>query len=150
VIWVVLGSIGRLFAIFVPAWAIGRITSPCGEQTTVVQSLKAGFPRYVHEAAHTFRMSPAAVWVRFGASFFFALCWLALAYFLLRHRPWARVCLFLLLAIGAAGFAVQSVVDALASAAPAFDLEAVAYFGVLLFVFTRRQVVGLFGGGVEA
>jgi hypothetical protein len=150
VIWVVLGSLGRLFALFVPAWTIGRIASSCNEEGTVIQCLKAGLPRYVHWAANAWGISDTEAWVRFGGSFFLALCWLALAYFLLRHRPWARVGLFFLLALGAGGYAVSSVVNALGSPAPVLDLETVVYFGALLFVFTRRGVVGLFGGNLEA
>ena len=147
VTYAVLTALGKLSAVLGPAWVIGGLRC---EEPTAVQRLRDGLPVYVTECAKLFGVSPSEIWVRFGESFFFALCWLVLSYFLLRHRPWARVAVLVLLAIGGLNYVALSIMATLHSGVPAFSLESLLFIAVLLFVFTRREVVALFRGGVEA
>ena len=144
VAYAVLTALGKLFAVFAPAWVMGgvRCTPP-----TAVQRMRDGLPLYVGQCARLFGVSSTDIWVRFAESVFFALCWLALAYFVLRHQPWARVAVLVLLVVGALNYAVLAVLEPLHTWP---QTETVLFIGVLLFVFTRRGVVALFRSQSEA
>jgi hypothetical protein len=144
VAYAVLTAVGKLFAVFAPAWVMGgfRFDPP-----TAVQRLRDGLPLYVGECAKLFGVRSTDIWVLFGESVLLALCWLALAYFVLRHRPWARVAVLALLAVGALNYAVWAVLEPLHTRP---QLETALFIGVLLFVFTRRGVVALFRSESEA
>ena len=144
VAYTVLMSVGRLFALFALPWVIGSAMSGCCEKPTLVQRLTKGFPVYASEVAKSFGLTQSDVWVRFGESFVFSVCWLALAYFLLRHRPWARQALFVLLAVGAINHAVLSVSASLRGVPSGLNLGTPLFVGVLIFVFTRKSVAALF------
>jgi len=144
-----LSALTELIFIVGNAWLLGG--PGCGEPApTAVQRLRTGLPFFVMGTAKTFGVSPAEVWVKFGKSLVFAVSWLALGYFLLRHRPWARTALLVVLAVGALSDAALAIVGAMQTGAPVFTLEPVLFMAVLLFVFTRKGVVALYRRRIEA
>ncbi len=155
--WVLIGIIAialealcRLFATLGPALVAGSIAFL---NPSFSQRLFGGLSLYVQSAASMFHTSPVNVWFRITYSVAYAGCSLVIAWFLWQLRSWARYTLFILLAVDLLRYVVASitgwtvVVDFAINALAYIGIrifDFAAYYGLVVFIFSRQPVISLF------